>query len=157
MLMCRIQESQLLPAYFLIYFLLIVSAAMLSILNTARIIFMKIYGSVEAVVTMCSVYKIWWLSCSYHSPPPPPPKKKKRKKNPGFGFFVKIHLLESTKLYLYFRSYSLMILFLGNVRGRVNKQIITETSLSHFRWTETVTIFMPCFNTCFIREYKIAR
>ena len=31
------------------------------------------------------------------------------------------------------------------------------TSLSHFRWTETVTIFMPCFNTCFKRGYKIAR
>ena len=25
------------------------------------------------------------------------------------------------------------------------------------RWTETVTTFMPCFNTCFIRGYKIAR
>ena len=29
------------------------------------------------------------------------------------------------------------------------------TSLSHFRLTETVTIFMPCFNTCFIPGYKI--
>ena len=30
--------------------------------------------------------------------PRPPKKKKKRKTNPGFGFFVNIHLLESTKL-----------------------------------------------------------
>ena len=31
------------------------------------------------------------------------------------------------------------------------------TSLSHFRWTQTVTIFMLCFNICFIHRYKIAR
>ena len=44
-------------------------------------------------------------------PPIPPPKKN------GFGFFVKIHLLESLKLELYdlyFRSYSFMIIF-GNM------------------------------------------
>ena len=52
---------------------------------------MRLYGSVEEVVTMCLVYKIWGLLCSY-SPSPTP------KKNPGFGCFVKIHLLESSKL-----------------------------------------------------------
>ena len=30
-------------------------------------------------------------------PPPPPKKKKKKKKKQGFGFFVKIHLLENSK------------------------------------------------------------
>ena len=30
------------------------------------------------------------------------------------------------------------------------------TSLSHFWWTETVTVFMLCFNICFIHGYKIA-
>ena len=35
---------------------------------------------------------------------------------PGFGFFVKIHLLESLKLELYgFRSYSFMIIFGGEM------------------------------------------
>ena len=37
---------------------------------------------------------------------------------------------------------------------RVNQYV---TSLCHFRWTETITIFKPYFNTCFIRGYKIAR
>ena len=61
---------------------------------------MRLYGSVEEVVTVCLVYKIWRILCSYPlsppppvSPPPPPPQK-----NAGFGFFVKIHLLESSKL-----------------------------------------------------------
>ena len=67
MTMSRIQECQLLLAYFLSYFSLIVLAAMPSILNTVRIIFMKLYGFVEEVMTMCSVYKIWQLSCSYLS------------------------------------------------------------------------------------------
>ena len=49
-------------------------------------IFMRLYGSVEEVVTMCLVYKIWRLLCSY------PPKQNKIL---GFGFFVKIHLLQS--------------------------------------------------------------
>ena len=62
MTMRRIQECQLLLAYFLSYFLLIVLAA---ILNTVRIIFMKLNGFVEEVMTMCSVYKISPLSCSY--------------------------------------------------------------------------------------------
>ena len=51
-------------------------------------------------------------------PPPPPPPHHQKKKNPGFGFFVKIHLLESSRLNLsdlYFRSYLLMILYLGHV------------------------------------------
>ena len=34
-----------------------------------------------------------------YPPPPQNPTPPKKKKNfPGFGFFVKIHLLESTKL-----------------------------------------------------------
>ena len=57
--MRRIQECQLLLAYFLSYFPLIVLAAMLSILNTVRIIFMKLYGFIEEGMTMCSVYKLW--------------------------------------------------------------------------------------------------
>ena len=51
---------------------LMVKATMPSILNTVRNIFMRLYASVEEVVTMCLVYKIWWPLCSY--PPPPPPK-----------------------------------------------------------------------------------
>ena len=92
------------------FFPLMVKATMHSILNTVRKSFRRLYGTVEKVVTMCLVYKIWRLLCSYL----PHPKKKK---NPGFGFFVKIHLLESSKLDLnglYFRSYSLMINFSYN-------------------------------------------
>ena len=55
MTMCRIQELQVLLAYFLNYYPLIVSATMLSILNTVRIIFIKLYGYKEEVVTMCRV------------------------------------------------------------------------------------------------------
>ena len=115
---------------------------------------MRLYGYVEEVLTVCRVYKIWWLSCSYlpqlspprthtHIPtsrnylsPPPPPPTHTHKKNsffldlffppppppppphththtkriffPGFGFKIKFQDL-------YFRSYSLMIIFLGNV------------------------------------------
>ena len=46
---------------------------------------MRLYGSVEEVVTVCLVNKKWWLLCSYPSvplppppPPPPPPQKKKK-------------------------------------------------------------------------------
>ena len=73
--------------YFLSYLPLMVKATMSSILNTVRNIFMRLFGSVEDVVIMCLVYKIWQLI----SPHP-------QKKFPGFGFFVKIHLLESSKL-----------------------------------------------------------
>ena len=44
---------------------------------------MRLYSSVEVVVTMCLVYKIWWLLYSYpplRPPPPNPPPNKKRKK-----------------------------------------------------------------------------
>ena len=58
MTMRRIHECQLLLAYFLGYFPLIVLAAMPSTLNTVKIIFMKLYSFVEEVMTMCSVYKI---------------------------------------------------------------------------------------------------
>ena len=75
-----------------------VKATMPCILNTVRNIFMRLYGSVETVVTMCLVYKIWRLLALVLFYPPPPPKKKKKKKKPGFGIFVKIHLLESSEL-----------------------------------------------------------
>ena len=55
-----------------------VKATMPSTLNTVMNITMRLYGSVEDVVTMCLVYKIRRLLCSY-SPPPPPEKKKKKK------------------------------------------------------------------------------
>ena len=81
MIMCLIQEWQLLLAYFLSYFPLIVKAAVLSILKTVRIIFMKPYGSVEEVVTMYTKYGSSHVHTSrnYHAPLPPsspPPKKK---------------------------------------------------------------------------------
>ena len=53
--MCLVQEWQLSPLYFLSYLPLMVKATMLSILNTVRNIFMKLYGSIEEVVTMCLV------------------------------------------------------------------------------------------------------
>ena len=46
-------------------FSLIVLAALISIFNTVKIIFMKLYSSAEEVMTMYCVYKIWKLSCSY--------------------------------------------------------------------------------------------
>ena len=92
MTICRIQKWQLSFLYLLSYLPLMVKATMYSILNTVRNIFMRLYGYLEEVVTMCLVYKIW-LFCAHPPPPTPPPKK-----NPGFEFFVKIHLLESSKL-----------------------------------------------------------
>ena len=56
-----------------------VKGAMPFILNTVRNILMRLYGSVEEVVTMCLVYEIWWLLCSY-----PPPTPTKKEKIPGF-------------------------------------------------------------------------
>ena len=85
MTMCHIQEWQLSFLYFLSYLPLMVKATMpsiFSILNTVRNIFMRLYGSVGETVTMCLVYKIWCLVCSY--PPPLPPHthtQKKKKKN----------------------------------------------------------------------------
>ena len=35
------------------------------LLDTVRNILMRLYVSVEKVVTMCLVYKIWWLLYSY--------------------------------------------------------------------------------------------
>ena len=58
MMMCRVQEWQLLFLYFLRYLPLMVIATMPSISNTVRNTFMRLYGSVEEVVTMCLVYKI---------------------------------------------------------------------------------------------------
>ena len=49
-----------------------VKATMPSILNTFRNIFMRLSGSLEEVVTMCLVCKIWRVYI------PPPPKKKKK-------------------------------------------------------------------------------
>ena len=53
------------------------------VLNTVRNIFMRLYGSVEEVVTMCLVYKIGRLLCSYppHSPPPSLPLPATQNKN----------------------------------------------------------------------------
>ena len=43
--------------------------------SNVRNVFMRLYGSVEDVVTMCLVYKILQLLCLYLPPPPhtPPP------------------------------------------------------------------------------------
>ena len=106
-MMCHVQEWQLSFLFFLRYLTLMVEATMPSILNTIRNIFMRLYGSVEEVVTVCLVYEIRRLLYSYPPlpfpppPPPPPPHTHTHKKNfffPGFEFFVKIHLLESSKL-----------------------------------------------------------
>ena len=97
MTMCRVQERQLSFLFFLSYLPLMVKATMHSILNTVRNIFMRLYGSVEEVVTMCLMYKIWRL-CVHIPPPSPPPPPPPQKKFPELGFFVKIHLLESSKL-----------------------------------------------------------
>ena len=63
--MCHIQERQLLLAYFLSYFPLIVYAAMLSILNTVSVIIKKLYGFVVKGRDNVLCIKIWPLSCSY--------------------------------------------------------------------------------------------
>ena len=75
--MCHKQEWQFSFLYFLSYLPLMVKATMPSILNSVRNIFMRLYGSVEVVVMMCLVYKIWRLSCSYSPTLHPHPKKKK--------------------------------------------------------------------------------
>ena len=55
-----------------------------------------------------NVHNFTGIPSSTPHPHPIPPFKKR----PGFGFFVKIHLLESLKLELYdFRRYSFMIIF----------------------------------------------
>ena len=89
MMMCRVQEWHFSFLYFLSYLSLMVKATIPSILNTVRNIFMRLNDSVEEVVTMCLVYKIWQLLCSY--PPHTPPTKKKFFFSPGVGFFVKNH------------------------------------------------------------------
>ena len=58
MTMCREKEWQLSFLYFLSYLPLIVKATMPLFLNTVKNIVMRLYGSVEEVVTMCLVYKI---------------------------------------------------------------------------------------------------
>ena len=55
---------------------------------------MRLYGSVEEVVTLCLVYRIWRLLCSYSfltasTPPPPPPPPPP----PQFFFFPWIWIL----------------------------------------------------------------
>ena len=54
---------------------------------------MRLYGSVGEVVTMFLVYNIWRLLALVLISPTPSPKK-----NPGFGFFVKIYLLDEAIL-----------------------------------------------------------
>ena len=71
MTMWHVQERQLSFLYSLSYLPLVVKATVLCILNTVRSIIMKLYGSVEEVVTMCLLYKICWLLCS--NPPRPTP------------------------------------------------------------------------------------
>ena len=64
MTMGRVQKWQ--PSFltFLRYLPLVVKATMPSILNNMRNIFMGLNGSVEEVVTICLVYKIWRILCS---------------------------------------------------------------------------------------------
>ena len=74
-----------------------------SILNTIRNISMRLYSSVEEIVTMCSVKKTWGHGGSHvHTLLPPDDATKIiRKKNLHLlelGSFVKINLLESSKL-----------------------------------------------------------
>ena len=59
------------------YLPLMVKATVPSFVNTDRNSFTRLYGSVEEVVKMCLVYKIWRLlcSCPLLSTPPPPQKK----------------------------------------------------------------------------------
>ena len=80
--------------YFLSYLPLMVKATMLSVLNTIRNIFMRLYDSVEEVVTIGLVYKIWRLLCSY------PPSAK---------FFLD---LDSLSIFTYYRA---QIRFVGLV------------------------------------------
>ena len=54
---------------------MMVKATIHFILNTVRNIFMRLYSSVEEVVTICLVYKIWWLLCPYPPPLPTHPPK----------------------------------------------------------------------------------
>ena len=42
---------------------------------------MRLYGSVEEVMTVSLVYKVWWILCSYPLSPPHPTPEKKRKKS----------------------------------------------------------------------------
>ena len=65
--MCRVQEQQL-SLYFLSYLPLMVKATMHSILNIVRNISMRLYGSVEEVVTKCHDKK--YGGSRVHTPPP---------------------------------------------------------------------------------------
>ena len=79
---------------------MMVKATMPPILNTNKNIFMRLYSSVEKVVTMCLVFKILRLLYSFSSlhPPPPPEKKKKKKKK------KEIHDLDSSSKFTYQRA-----------------------------------------------------
>ena len=66
-----------------------VKATMHSVLNTDRNIFMRLHGSVEEVVTMCLVYKIWHLCVLLPPPPPPthtPPPPRVSRTSKRFGY-----------------------------------------------------------------------
>ena len=84
--------------YFLSYLPLMVKATKPYILNNVRNIFMRLYGSVEEVVAMCLVYKIWRVLCSYPPPPPMPPTSKKLRGHIGLGLYV--HLSVRPSVYL---------------------------------------------------------
>ena len=61
-------------SYFLSYLPLMVKATMPSILNTIRNIFMRLYGSVEEVVTIFTRRLLCSYSCALTLLPHPPPK-----------------------------------------------------------------------------------
>ena len=69
--MSHVQKLQLSPLYFLSYLPLIVKATMSSILNTVRNIFMRLYGTVEEVLTVSCIKNM--VALVFLSPPPPLP------------------------------------------------------------------------------------
>ena len=67
MLMCQVPELQLLLSYFLSYFPLMVSDAILSPLDNLKTVWnilMILYSYVEQVLTMCRIQE-WQISLSY--------------------------------------------------------------------------------------------
>ena len=66
---------------------------------------MRLYSSVEEIVTMCSVKKTWGHGGSHvhtwlppDDPPPPPPQTKKKSPSPGVGFFCQNKLTRELKI-----------------------------------------------------------
>ena len=69
-----------------------------SILNTIRNISMRLYSSVEEIVTMCSVKKTWGHGGSHVHTLLPPPQMKKKSPSPGVGFFCQNKLTRELKI-----------------------------------------------------------